>query len=331
MRLDLVPSEHWESLNDFVKAELHLADELSCRTFSGAGPALFESAVGLAQVYSHKRALGVLKGNSPLFESVTPWFLKEAYQMQTATLSDLQKKSAPGTLSALEEWARALKKETFAVLWSEDHPVTGETWDFDAFDELLNELKIFSLRLSHARFIQDARGESLRPMSLRILSLSGDLAVSVAGARYRVPPLTAQLKEWKTPVVLSQLRSRLAEPLSDFLIEEFEKNFPTERFFQPGQKRVQDRAVLVFRDLNGDALVKALRREMNLPEDAHLLDTSSLCRWQMSRSVKNWWLPPPSEDELRGLVLFSPALLERQDLIPTLRSVCQKIQSLQSW
>lgn len=324
MRLDLVPAEHWDRLNDRLKQDLRLGDDEHARVHAGLGTAVFEAAIGLAQIFSHKRAIAVLKGNSPVFESVLPWFLKEAYQVQSGILPDLL------AGDGLTAWRQGLKKETVFVLWSEDHPVTGETWDADAFDAALNEAKIYSLRVSHASFLGPR--ESIRPYSVRLCSVAPNLCVAITGARFKVPPMVAQLQTWNPAKVLQRLHDRMAEPVSDFLVEDFEKHFPDQAYFKKSQRRFHDRAVLVFPDVSGEALVRVLAEKLKLgTEPWAQMDTTNLCRWETVRLYKGWWLPAPSEEVLRGMVSFSPRLLERKEFVKEVQEAHQQVLSLQSW
>src|SRR5437868_6339989 len=142
MKLALVPLEEWEKLNDQLKIQFSLPAENSVKIYKGMAHAVFETAQGTAQFLSHKRSLGVVKGQTPYFDSLLPYFYKEVFGVQA--ISHL-------ALTDPEVWVNSLKKDTIFVLLAEDHPVTGELYNYDRLDELLNEKKIFSFRISHFR------------------------------------------------------------------------------------------------------------------------------------------------------------------------------------
>ncbi|HEY8270180.1 MAG TPA: hypothetical protein VIG33_04780, partial [Pseudobdellovibrionaceae bacterium] len=142
MKLALIPLEEWERLNDQLKIDFSLPAGNSARIYKGMAHAVFETAQGTAQFFSHKRSLGVVKGQTSYFDSLLPYFYKEVFSVQA--MSHL-------AVVDPEVWVNSLKKDTSFVLFSEDHPVTGELYDYDHLDELLNEKKIFAFRISHFR------------------------------------------------------------------------------------------------------------------------------------------------------------------------------------
>lgn len=321
MFLDLSVTETWDRLGDRLREPLGLTPDESARPFAGTPAAVMETVLTLAQIYSHKRSLAWVKGTSPAFDHLIPWFSKEAYSIQQGLWPDVR--------GGVQAWVDGLKKETAFVLFTEDHPVTGESWNWDELDNALNEKRIFSIRVSHSGFL--ANRDVPRPYSLRICSIAPDLAVAIGGSRWRITPMVANRQAWDIEATVARVKSRWAEATSPFLIESFEKEFAEQNWFAGKTDRVLDRAVLAFEDVAGEALLDRLKTKLGTAFPAGAADTSHLCRWDSLRLMKNWWLPPPADEKLRGLVVFSVPLLETKDFAKILRQAHEELRSQQSW
>ncbi|HRO67856.1 MAG TPA: hypothetical protein PL182_09860, partial [Pseudobdellovibrionaceae bacterium] len=145
MRMDIYPVENWDRTNTALEEAWGKQEGNTVQAHRGLSAGLHEIVLGFAQIYSHKRAIAVVKGNSWAVDFIVPWFLKEAYSVQSITVEELEKDP--------EAWVKSLKKDTAFVLFAEDHPLTGEAWNWNRFDKLLNENKHFSIRVSHNAFI----------------------------------------------------------------------------------------------------------------------------------------------------------------------------------
>jgi hypothetical protein len=324
MRIDLLPTEAWDRLNDDVAAAWGREEGQSLRVHAGLGVGIFETALGLAQIFSHRRAIGIVKGNSPAFDHVLPWFLKETYQIQSAKIEELQ------TPEAIQTWVASLKKETALVLFAEDHPVTGETWNWDLADQALNDAKIFSIRASHSSFLSIK--DPVRPYSARVCSLSENIAVVLLGARMKIPPMVSHRLSWNASDVKGALASRRSEIFDQKAVLDLENQLAQFRFFKDGTSRIFDRAVFSFPDVGGDALLAELTKRWGPAAQAPSeMDTAHLCRWDSVRLYKGWWHQAPTDDQMRGLVTFSPKLLARKDFAKDLISAYEQVKQLQSW
>lgn len=323
MRVDLIPWESWDLANARLREIWQLSGGSPLHLHKGLMTGVHEIAVSLAQVFSHKRALGVVKGNTWAFDGVLPWFLKEAYQVQGGMLSELN------DASKIEAWARAMKKETAFVLLSEDHPVTGATWNWEIADRVLNEMKIFVLRVSHSTEM-DVAVEML-PYSCRICSLSPEMAVSIAGSKWRVNAPLSSGFAWDIAAVEKEIARRQIHLENRAAVEKFEAQFLEQRFFKNEESRRYDRAVLQWEDLSAEALLQSLGKVLKTPAFDEGMDTANACRWKTPKVSRGWWQNAPSSDQLRGLAVFSAALVADSQFVTTLNQTITELKKRQSW
>lgn len=324
MRVDLIAPEEWEARQDLLRREFFPATTETWTPAPGAAAAVFENVLGLAQIYSHKRSVAFIHGNSPVFDSVVSWFLREAYQVQKKSVADFANDEA-----ALVAWFDGLKKDTVMILLAEDHPVTGELLPWDEIDRVANDRKIFVVRVSHQAHRTDR--PVLRPYSSRICSVRSDLALVGCGARFRVHPVFSQRWGWLGGDLAEVLRNEFGGPavaLEQVLA--FEGLFPEANLLAGVNRRLADRAVLSFVDVSGEAL----RAEL-LNHGVSGVETADLCRWNSMKIHREWWKQAPSDERLRGLVLLPAALLSQtiggESLEAVLRRSLANVRSRQEW
>lgn len=326
MLIDVVRPENWEELNDQVKTFLSLAPRVRARSYPGLAHAVFEISQGTAQFMSHKRSIGVILGQTPVFENLLPYYYKETYEV--AALSHTR-------LENVKEWVEGLKKDTNFVLFSEDHPVTGELYPFaDELDKLLNEKRIYSFRVSHARHFHDS--VEIRPYTVRICSFSANTTVAVLGERFRSPSMVAQNMNWDAALFLKELAEAQSPQLpTPAVIEQFEKDVSgiASPFFKSGSARLMDRAVCVFSDVSAEAVAEVLFKKLGLSSEQgwRKLSSTNMCHWSVVKMFRHWWEPTPALDQLRGLLVVGPELLQTKDFAKLLISSYEEVKALQSW
>ena len=329
MPIDLIATEAWEDLGDELKktfpGDLFIKDApIQLRGYKSVGHAASEASQTLSLIFSHKRSVATIKGLSPAFEFLIPQYLKDALQVQTIEWFSLGAgKTDP------KNWCEGLKKDTNFVLLAEDHPVTGEIFDFDMVDKILNEKKIFSVRISHARHLQGS--EEVRGGSARILSFGQNLAVTVYGSRFKPQALTAAQMSWNKSEVIAQIQKSRERVFDQSVVEDFETKFLSWKYFQEKTLRLFDRAVVIFPGINGDALVQEITQILGLSpqEVCDAMATTSQCSWPDPISYKGWWLPPLAPEQVRGLVVFSAAVLRRKDFAKLVKTSYDKVMDLQ--
>ena len=90
MLIDVVRPESWDELNDSLKIQLGLAAPLRARAYKGIAQAVFEITQGTAQFMAHKKAIGAIKGQTNVFESLLPYYYKETYDVTLTSHLDLK-------------------------------------------------------------------------------------------------------------------------------------------------------------------------------------------------------------------------------------------------
>ncbi len=316
--MDLNSYEVWESLNERIAEEIQASDDVFVRCYRGLGQAVFELAQGTAQFYSHKRSIALVNRGTPHFNSFLPYFYKEGYQVQLA----------PET-GSLKEWAETLNKDTCLVLMAEDHAMTGEIYETSELEAVLNQKKIYCLKVSHHNHLY--RPQVIQPYSVRICSYDPVTVVAQIGIRLRAPAVMAASMDWdaeKFSQAVSQARQGRE---NQELIEKFEKNLPQgfQALLQTSSRNF-DRALIYTEMAAGEALQQFLATALNLqlkkPGWENRLETSHLCRWGGTKNYDEWWNPRPAESILRGLLILSTEVLEHPELRVSLEKSLRECQ-----
>lgn len=326
MLIDVVRPETYEELNDHLASHLALPPRIRAKAFYGLFQAVYEISQSTSQFMSHKKAIAVVQGQTSVFEGLLGYYYKETYDVQAR--SHLQ-------IADVKEWVDSLKKDTCFVLFSEDHPVTGELYPFaDELDRLLNEKRIFSFRVSHARHFYES--VEIRPYTVRLCSYGEAAAVAVIGERFRSPSMMAQNMGWRAADFLQDLQeARRDRRLLPQLIERFEEEVVSVAapYFAPTVARLADRAVCVFPDVSAEALAQKIFKGLGIPSEVGWtkLSTTNMCHWSVIKMFSHWWEPTPKAETLRGLLIVGPELLETKDFAKLVISSYEEIKAQQSW
>ncbi len=319
MKVDVTAFEAWESLNLSATSALKPAPEVTVRCYQGAAAAVFELALSTAQFYSHKRAVAMVPGATPHFQSILPYLYKEGYDVQMA----------PDSFDP-KTWVESLKRETCFVLISEDHAITGELYDRHELEKLLNEKRIFCFKVSHHSHLY--RKSDVMPYSSRICAYDPQTAVAFVGTKLKSPPLISSFLNWEPQAFLQRLEA-IAKSTAEnqAKVENFENNLP------PGYKpffahanRLWDRALIYSEEIGGEALQQFLAGSLGLKIDKPgfetRLETTHLCRWGGTKNYDEWWKPRPSESILRGLLLLGTEILDHPGLRAALENALRECQ-----
>lgn len=326
MLIDVTVPEKWDELNDQIKSSLGLSDRLRARAYYGLAQAVFEVSQSTAQFMSHKRAVGFIFGQTAVMESLLPYYYKETYEVQTLSHAKLQN---------IQEWVESLKKDTNFVLFSEDHPVTGELYPFaDELDKLLNEKRIYSFRTSHFQHLH--QNVEVRPYTVRLCSFSPTSAVAILGERFRSPALMVQNMVWEKFRFLEELaKARSERVVNPGLVEKFEEEIKTvgRPYFSPKSSRLFDRAVCIFDDVSAEALAEILFAKLGYSsEDGwKKISTTNLCHWSVVKMFRHWWEPQPTAEDLRGLLVIGAELLNTKDFAKLVVSSYEELKAQQSF
>lgn len=322
MLIPLQPPENWDRINEAyrLKAGYKLENPVKC--YQNLYLAVDEITTQLASFLSHKKAFTWMKGMSPLFDGTLPFFLREGFQVQGVDWKVLEQ-----TVVDIPAWIQALSPNTLFVLFFEDHAVTGQKTDNSIFEKALAEKKIYSIRVSHSSLPKTT--EEISPYTIWIgpaHSGAGSRALAVCGGRFRAPEKVAAYAPWKLDENVRV--ENIKEDQS--LVEKIENEFEEFCWFSGQVKRRYDRIVLCFPDLSGDQILKKLSLHLKelKPETAQ---TTHLCQWNSVKIFKNWWSPEPSPEQLRGLVVFSLDIAQRDDFVSKLKQTLTELRAESQW
>ncbi len=322
MLIPLQPSENWDLLNEAYRASAGYKQENLVKCYPNLYLAVDEITGQLAAFLSHKRAFTWMKGFSPLFQASLPQFLRDGFQVQSIDWKTFEAGSVDPQV-----WVQALPTDTLFVLCFEDHAVTGQKTQMGSLEKSLAEKKIYMIRVSHFT-LPDPQSE-ISPFTIWIgpANLSAHApALAVCGARFRAPERAIPYGPWEKP---TQVQVDLGVEQKD-LVERIEKEFSDSAWFHGPTLRRYDRVVLCFQDLTGDRILKKLSEYMG-GIDLTEAQTTHVCQWNSIKVFKGWWLPEPTPEQLRGLVVFSLHIAQRDDFIPKLKQTLSELRAESEW
>lgn len=305
MRIDISRSNAWIRVSEQCRSALPFYDAaVKVQAYMGLPHALYEATQGLARLYSHKKTIAVVTPVEPIVESVLIGFSEDGYTLKYLT--------EPEAADPTGSWLARVANELVFVIWSNDDPITGRLYDRGALNKVLKDTRIFRIGLNHSpRFIPQALTRP-EPFETRILSVSDELAVILAGERFRVSPLIAAHLPWREEPVdvhLKPIEESEIEKLKAKVLE-FESKLPAgfKPYFSAADKRVYDRAVFYNESLDGSALIELLAssagQSLAPAGKQNAFEALSPCRWNDQRLLD--WLIKRGEKEnaIRGLVLI---------------------------
>jgi hypothetical protein len=329
VRIDLHPTETWSAVSEQYRAALPgLASNTQIQIYAGYQHALHEAALGIARLFSHKRSIATVEPVEPAVAAIEAVFASETYNIRhfcdDASFSDSSELDS-GDLA-------------FVVL-ADDDPATGRLYGHSSILQELKDQRTFRIHISHAAHCFNRGVIQPAPFEVRILSLSPERALLVAGERFKVVPALAPSLPWHAPVAVSDRLAVFPDERYQAqrkAILEFETSLP--KGFRPyfkstDQQRLFDRAVIVADGLDGYAVIDELARAVALklhdfPGSDDKLETISPCRWNEPR-VTEWLLKRGEPEEVvRGLFVVEPALIN-PGLPDRLQAVAQTLRSLQ--
>jgi hypothetical protein len=312
MRLDLLPASAWDRTNDLARQRMSSvvsASEYEVRCYKGMAAGLLEVFNGTASFLSHKKTVGVIAGQTWAQESLLPHLLRESFQVKTFPVD---------FLSSPEAAADQIDSDMSCFLWPEDHPLTGQVFEADAFEEMLNKKRIFSIRISHHAF--RTRTLNLRPYAVRLCSVSPDLTVAFLGARFKTPAWIAADEAWSADEIERKISAALNGAAEDErAVADFEGKLTKGwRPLLTAKNRVWDRAVIANADKSGDGVLHELsallKMPLGVPGDKNAMETLHLCRWGLTMNELSWWQGCPSADLIRGSVILDVSVLSKAEV-----------------
>lgn len=328
VELDYLDLEPWNHLNDLLRETLGHQRPIATRFLHGIGSGAIEILTSLSQFYSHKKSVVFLNDQSSFLKLVTPSFYKQMYQVHLMSSEIFLN----GNHLSVNQGVDSLPQDTLFVFYSEDHPITSQKYEWEALDNALNAKKIFSIRLSHRShfFLPEAP----QSYSVRICSYERSKAVAVLGDKFKAPPLFSHVIPIQYEEILSTTKKmQSSQTENQDLVIHFENNISdiATVYFKEGIGRYYDRSVLIFPQINAEALIVEL--ENRIPGSSSSLFTTSLCHFEGFNLdiFKGVFGPGEGPDFLSGLIVISIDLLKNDNFIKNLRASHQEVLRLQNW
>lgn len=311
MIIDVPSSQIWSTTNQTIK-EIWSTDSIT-RIFPNLTLAIYETLVGMAQFYAHKRSVTYIKGHSPYIPFATNYFYKEAYSVQLKEFAlGLIPNGSPEAFStqvtaALADFEKDLKKDQLFVFAPLENPLTSEIQNFDLLRPLLTDKKIPLVLLSYQP------STKWKPASNEIILqvFPSKKVLALFGEKIKIPTLIAANFPWSSTMATNfiqevktvadicnnktdthdngtsqnahfilQLESKLPAPL---------KPFHLSVTFTP-QNRLFDKAIIDAGTINADFLKSNLEIQLKKhPHFSHLLsnDTDTNNGIQITKTIRS--------------------------------------------
>lgn len=287
----------WNLFNSSLKNDLQIPEDQQCRLYSDLSLALLEIIQGTTQFMAHKKSLILAKGVSMAHEFMLPQIYREGLNVQW---SECHVPLDPA-------WVALLKPDTSLCLHYEDHPVTGEVYAWTNLDRVMNDKKIFSIRVSHFSHRKD-HDYKLSPYSIRLCVLENGMVFAVLGNKFKVPAVFSNtLQRPHGDDVKSEIKKSLHE--NESAVRQFEAQIiaaGAELWKYAGLRR-WDRSIICFRKVNADFLQKHLIA-VDPNYEKHVF-TLVDCGQDFSKPLWNWWHDGPDFEQQRGLLILSAECL----------------------
>lgn len=301
--------ETWATLNRQTELELQLdTPKTSAKLYRGLHAGLVEIAFGLARQFPFKKQILYFKGLDPFIDFAALAFLKEG--LKVTALGETE-------LTQVEALKEKLGKETLMVLWSEDDPFLGLLHPLKSLASLLDEAKIFSVRVSHSAFRFRTAPSRLLKHQIELQQLQADVCVALLGERARFSDWLAEGFQWSEGEFEAIRRHLVSLSSQQVQVSQFERNLPA-GFTAPFREadRIFDRALFNIGNHDAFAFIELLKEQLELlplqpPGEDPLLETPSLSRWggiKIPDCLLRLTLNP---EELRGLVIAHTSILDR--------------------
>ncbi len=285
----------------------------SVKVYRGLHHALTEVCIGLTQQFPHKKKAFYLEALSPFISRPMKQLSINGYQVISKP-KELLKDS--------ESFTNSLGKEDLFCLYSDDDPLLGVCHDVERLEGLLGEKKVFSLRISHNRFLSAGFEKSPGPMHVQILQLSRQYCVVISGLRARVPDLISGGLTWTEEdltAIVSGFNKKLQE--DEAAVKHFEAHLPegARTLIPESAQRLYDRSVFYWSDMDGHAFIHYLNQMSSSkplfpPGESPLMEACSRSRWGEIKYF-DWLMSSGVKPEaLRGLVVLDASQVKESQL-----------------
>jgi hypothetical protein len=305
--IDLRKPYQWDEINDAVKSSLKF--EGTTKVFQSVSQAIFEIAMSVQNLYSHKKQF--------------------YYSLGMGTHADegilyLARHGTKGIEFPADEPPLLEDKKTLFWLCDVDDAITGQLYFEPGSSSLDN--KVFRIWISHRRHFTQPPAKSIGDNDIFIYSAEGGTVVAHFGKRAQgLQMILAPTLNWEhvpkfTGFPLRTEQQSWVENLESSKVAGAETLFPTPI------KRIHDRALLVWRDFEAGALRDLLIKNHQL-NPAHV-ECVSLHRWNEAKLIpqfekRNW-----ANEVFRGLLIFSTALANDNQITKKIESSVAELRKI---
>lgn len=310
----------WHEKNQTMQASLKLTlNEQGLYVFKDLHLALLEMLWSYSRQYMIRKKIYWIKGLSPYFPSCLELFMGMGYEVH-----ELDYRQA----FTDRQWIEKLDHTVLAVLLAKDVPFVGYVFDWSEILKQIAEKRVFQIEIAHNYQYIHGISPANNPFHIQLYDFIGQGAVCVFGKRAQFEPVITTGMNWEG-FSLDASYEVGQRPEDRQQVENFEKQLPALSWrIDPSQKRLYDRAVFSWRDMDATAL-RALLLEKVPDLKPGEIQTTSLSTWGGLKTM-NWLLPIGLDLEiLRGLTVIDQQRLSDQ-LLHELMVCRSEILSLQS-
>lgn len=300
----------WDELNLRLERQLKWQGPGHLKLFFGTSAALLEIVTSLQKQFPLRRKLYFCKSADPLVDGVVKCLAREGISLQPLTAAEWADNS----------WIGKTDKEGLAVIMPMDDPFLGRLYDQTDLQPALASTKLFQISISHSFHRSRGIPPLSHPLQIHLLSLNESLCLGVFGEKAKVPlwvsdtmPFNEEMLETAVDVL-----SEPQESKDVVLAFENKRLAGCEPFFPSEARRLWDRAVVYWKDMDGSAFIEELAGRIGFgllpPGEEQSMETTSLSRWGGVKTM-DWLYALGVEPEIvRGLVILSASVLKLHNL-----------------
>ena len=365
MHIDYYPLDNWHKIQGLLAEHFKTQGSRNeVRIYKDVPQALFEICFGLIKLFKHKNSIYCFKNTSPYLSLLLKQMRLENIKVETLETSVTEDKNALSSLF------KNLKSEDLFLIYFKEDPLLGKIFSFNKIEEVFGEnvsygKSLFLISVSHGFTSPSFFLKKNTNYHIDIHSLGDKGALVFLGSRSRkIETLFSPYLKWrekefenfsfpfkhlwgerekeKREVPQQEtFQEKDLKEASDSFKERKEKILEFEAgraaafkaFFSPtDEKRLFDRAVIYWEDMDGMAFIDQLSKELGFsllpPGEERRLETTSLNRWGGMKSMD--WLKAYhlSDNQIRGLVMIDSSLIQ-PELSHWISQVREKIVRLQ--
>lgn len=282
-------AENYFNLNK-SNSEQYFGSQCSTRLYQNFEMALYDITASQLQFMSHKNYIGNAKNGCSFLETLNKNWQRQSFNIQL--------KNRP------QQWAEyieSLNADTNFVIWASENEITGEVLVDEnlAFEihERLSKKRIFSIQITHT--FNSERLKALPTHALLVLRnniFSDGPVLVVSTDKYKAASLTGEYQNLPENFDMKNYLKTIRQ-IKTVNDDELKNSYFGN--FAGSCARLNDRAVLLFNEINAAAI----------KEDLKLSDKECFCTAEMPFWVldlfKNWWEEAENENLLRGLIVLS--------------------------